>query len=75
MNRAVLFKIEVDCLIQKNWSLWKRADQEHFERSAVKNGVEMNYDPKYDEMTYTGAFASLFHFMYDVAYRYDIEIM
>lgn len=74
--RALKFKIRVDSLTTEDWSHWKREDQEHITRCAELNGVTWTdgFD-KYDRMVFSGTPEQLFNFMYDVAYRYDIEIV
>lgn len=73
--RALQFKIYVDKLTTKDWSHWKRVDQEHILDCAEKNGVKGYLDKINDTITFEGKQGQLFHFMYDVAYRYDIEII
>lgn len=73
--RTLQFKIKVDSLTTHDWSHWKREDQEHITRCADMNGVTWAEGEKYDSMVFTGKPEQLFNFMYDVAYRYDLEIM
>lgn len=74
--RALLFKIAVDHMVTHDWSHWKREDQEHIKRCAEINHVSCKegFD-KFDSMRFEGNPEQLFNFMYDVAYRYDIEIV
>lgn len=74
--RALVFKIYVDKLVTKDWSHWKRADQEHIKEVANQNGVLLAWElDGFDTVTFKGSPEELFNFMYDVAYRYDIEII
>lgn len=74
--RALEFKIYPDKLTTKDWSHWKRADAHHILSVATDNNVTCVEDGVgYDTMVFKGTPENLFHFMYDVAYRYDIEII
>lgn len=73
--RALQFKITLEQLILKEWDRWKREDQVFIEERARNNGVSADYDPKYDEMNFSGTPQQLYFFMYDLAYRYDIELI
>lgn len=73
--RALQLNITIDTLILKEWDRWKREDQEFIERVAKQMNVNMDYDPKYYELTFSGKLEDLFFFLHGVAYRYDIEII
>lgn len=73
--RALKFKITIDSLILKDWDEWKREDQDFIEKCARQNDISTDYDPKYDELTFTGKQEDLFFFLHGVAYRYDIELI
>lgn len=73
--RALKFKIAIDSLILKDWDEWKREDQYFIEKNAWQCDVSTDYNPKYDELTFTGKQQDLFFFLHVVAYRYDIELI
>lgn len=73
--RALKLKIELECMRTDRWDMWKRADQDFILKCASDCHVECDYDPKYDEMIFTGKPQDLYFFLHAVAYRYDIEIM
>lgn len=74
--RNLEFKITVDSLILKGWSHWKRADQDHIQKTATHNGVVwFSENDGLNTMTFKGEPDELFLFMYDLAYTYDIEMI
>lgn len=74
--RTLEFKIHRDKLITKDWSHWKREDQNYIMTKAGDNNIECVEDAHgYDTMTFKGRSEDLFDFLHDVAYRYDIELV
>lgn len=76
MNRNLEFKIQVAGLVLAHWKDWKREDQEYILEQANRNKVRYvasEYEP--NTITFKGDAGNLFEFMYDLAYRYDIEIV
>lgn len=71
--RALQFKIEVDGLKLKDFHDIHREDLDFVTKQAAKN--HLNWYPDDGKITFTGKHEDLFTFLYDVAYRYDIEIM
>lgn len=76
--RALQFKIEVEALNLKDYHDIHREDLDFITKQAQKNNL--NWYPASDKgrwsvLVFTGKHEDLFTFLYDVAYRYDIEIM
>lgn len=71
--RALKFKIKVEALVLREHLDYHRADLDFIIDQAKKNNL--NWIPERENLVFTGKHEDLFTFLYDVAYRYDIEIM
>lgn len=71
--RTLKFKIEVDGLRLKDYYDIHREDLDFIIKAAKKNNL--NWILERENLVFTGKHEDLFTFLYDVAYRYDIEIM
>jgi len=71
--RALEFKIMVDGLTMKNYDRLHREDKDFVVQQANKN--HLSFYPCDEGMTFTGKHEDMFTFLYDVAYRFDIELM
>lgn len=71
--RTMQFKITVEALKLRDHLEYHREDLDFVIEAAKKNNL--NWIPERENLVFTGKHEDLFTFLYDVAYRYDIEIM
>lgn len=71
--RALEFKIKVDGLALRDFTEYHREDLDFVTNAASKN--HLNWFPERDNLMFTGKHEDLFTFLYDVSYRYDVELM
>ena len=71
--RALQFKIKVESLVLRDFQDIHREDIDFVTTQAGKNNL--NWFPERENICFTGKHEDLFTFLYDVAYRYDIELM
>lgn len=71
--RALEFKIMVDGLTLQNYKGLHREDKDFVIQQANKN--HLSFYPGDEGTTFTGKHEDLFTFLYDVAYRFDIEMI
>ena len=71
--RAMQFKIKVEGLALRDFTEYHREDLDFVIEAGKKNNL--NWVPERENLVFTGKHEDLFTFLYDVAYRYDIEIM
>lgn len=70
---ALKMKIRVDSLVIEYWSMWEEEDQDFIRKCFEDNNLDAEYTPT--TVILKGKHENLFTFMYDVAYRYDIELV
>lgn len=73
--RALVFKIRVDHVALQNYGSWKRADRDFIMEQAKRNHIDPRMDMEENQMIFEGDLKSIFLFLYDLAYRYDIELV
>ena len=71
--RSLQFKIKVEALALRDFDEVHREDLDFITNQASKN--HLSWFPERENLVFTGKHEDLFTFLYDVAYRYDIEIM
>ena len=71
--RALKFKIKVDELVLRDYLDYHREDLEYVIDLVRKNHLLWNM--RNENMHITGKNQYMYNFLYDLAYRYDIELM
>lgn len=71
--RALEFKIKVDGLALRHFTEYPMEDIEFVIETGKKNNV--GWVQERENIHFTGKHEDLFTFLYDLAYKYDIEIM
>lgn len=71
--RALQFNIEVGRLLLDDFHDIHRKDLDYIISQASRNNLSWHPDDVY--IVFMGKGEDLFHFLYEVAFRYDIEIL
>ena len=71
--RALKFKIKVDELVLRDYLDYHREDLEYVIDLVRRNHLLWNM--RNENMHITGKTQNMYNFLYDLAYRYDIELM
>ena len=76
MPRTLVFKIRPDRLIWENWIEWCTFAEEEFHNIMdIRNKNKITTGNTDREFDLVGRYEDVFHFLHDLAFRYDIEII
>ena len=73
--KAMEFRILLEKLILKDWDRWEKKDRKYIRTVAEKNHIKVVEVPDEGAALFYGKPDHLYFFLYDVAYRYDVELV